>query len=54
MQMDMRTVRLLYQVVKNAHEQWPPDETDCDEVRILADMKTQLYGCIMEHLFHQN
>jgi hypothetical protein len=52
--LDIKGLRLLYSAIKRAHETWPPEETDCDEVRFLADMKIKLYGCMMEYLYTEH
>lgn len=54
MELDIIATRLLYRVIKESHERWPPEEADCPEVRLLADMKTQLYGCMMEYLYREH
>ncbi len=44
----------MYNAIKRAHETWPPEKTDCDEVKFLAEMKTKLYGCMMEYLYTEH
>ena len=54
MELDITATRLLYNIIKSVHEKWPPDDTDSKEAKLLADMKTQLYGCIMEYLYREH
>jgi len=53
-ELDIKGLRFLYNVIKTAHENWPPENTDSNEVQFLADMKSKLYGCIMEYVFEEH
>lgn len=53
-ELDIRGLRFLYNTIKSVHEQWPPEDTDSSEVEFLADMKSKLYGCIMEYVFEEH
>ena len=54
MQLDIKSLRLLYNIIKKAHEEWPPDLTDTPEMEAVTYMKSQLYAAIMEYMFREH
>ena len=54
MQLDIRSLRLLYNIIKKAHEEWPPDQTDTVECEAVTYMKSQLYAAIMEYMYREH
>ena len=54
MQLDIRSLRLLYNIIKKAHEEWPPDQTDTPECEAVTYMKSQLYAAIMEYMYREH
>jgi hypothetical protein len=54
MQLDIKSLRLLYNIIKKAHEEWPPDQTDTPEMEAVTYMKSQLYAAIMEYMFREH
>jgi len=52
-ELNINALRMLYNIIKEAHEKYPPDKTDTPEMEMLTHMKSKLYACMMEYLFQE-